>query len=247
MRGELVLEESISFQGIVEILKKRLLLIIILMVISIGIAAGISFYVITPIYQAQTQILVNQNNNTNDTYTWESTQIDLQLINTYSGIITSPVILNPVIEELELDVSLEKLMKQISVGNESDSKLVNISVLDPDPVQAVAISNTVAEVFKEKIPQLMSVDNITILSVAKLSENPIPVKPNKQLNITVAALIGLMLGIGIAFLREFLNTTIKSEKDIEEILELPVMGVVSLITKRKVGKSTGTLRRVRED
>ena len=144
--------ETISLQEIAKIIRKRLLLIIILTVISIGISVGISFYVLTPIYQAQTQILVNQNNNTNEAYSWESTQMDLRLINTYNGIIISPVVLNPVIEKLELDVTLEMLRSQISVSNESESTIVYINVMDSDPIQAVKISNTVAEVFKEKIP-----------------------------------------------------------------------------------------------
>lgn len=217
------------------------------MVISVGISAGISFYVLTPIYQAQTQILVNQNSNPEEAYSWNSTETDLRLINTYNVIITSPVILTPVIEELELDVTPGQLMSQISVSNESGSKVVNISVLDAIPLQAVEISNTVAEVFKKQIPKLMSVDNITILSAAKLSDTPSPVKPNKRLNIAIAAVIGLMLGVGIAFLMELLDTTIKNEKDIEEILGLPVIGVVGSIVEEKEKRSSLISRRARRN
>ncbi|AWE06773.1 capsular biosynthesis protein [Lysinibacillus sp. 2017] len=241
------MEETISLQEIAKIIRKRLLLIIILMVISVGISAGISFYVLTPIYQAQTQILVNQNSNPEEAYSWNSTETDLRLINTYNVIITSPVILTPVIEELELDVTPGQLMSQISVSNESGSKVVNISVLDANPLQAVEISNTVAEVFKKQIPKLMSVDNITILSAAKLSDTPSPVKPNKRLNIAIAAVIGLMLGVGIAFLMELLDTTIKNEKDIEEILGLPVIGVVGSIVEEKEKRSSLISRRARRN
>ncbi len=227
------MEETISLQEIAKIIKKRLLLIIILTVVSIGISIGISYYVLTPIYQAQTQFLVNQNSNAEEAYSWQATETDLRLINTYNVIITSPVILTPVIEKLELNRTVGQLMGQISVSSESDSKVVNISVLDPNPLMAVEISNTVAEVFKEQIPKLMSVDNITILSAAKLSENPSPVKPNKMLNIAVAAVIGLMLGVGLALLFELLDTTIKSEKDIEDVLGLPIMGVVGVIAEEK--------------
>ena len=80
------MEESISLQEVAKIIRKRLLLIIILTVISVGIATGISFYVLTPIYQAQTQILVNQNSNPEEAYSWNSTETDLKLINTYNVI-----------------------------------------------------------------------------------------------------------------------------------------------------------------
>lgn len=247
VQGGILLEETISLQEIVKIIRKRLLLIIILTIITVGITAGISLYVLTPIYKAQTQILVNQNNNTNEAYSWSQMETDLQLINTYNVIITSPVILIPVIEKLGLDVTPETLMNQISVSNESDSKIVNITVVDSKPSQAVEISNTVADVFKEKIPQLMSVDNINILSSAKLSENPSPIKPNKIRNIAIAVVIGLVLGIGLAFLLELLDTTIKSEKDIEDLLDLPIMGVIGSIAKEKVSKSTFMSRRIRRN
>ena len=241
------MEETLSLQEIAKVIRKRLLLIISLIVISAGISAGINFYIITPIYQAQTQILVNQKSTPEETYSWDSTETDLRLINTYNVIITSPVILTPVIEELDLDVTPEQLMNQISVYNQSGSKVVNISVLDFNPLQAVKISNTVAEVFKKQIPKLMSVDNISVLSEAKLSENPSPVKPNKMLNIAIAAVIGLMLGVGIAFLLELLDTTIKNERDIEEIVGLPVIGVVGSIVEEKEKRFSRKSRRARRN
>ena len=217
------------------------------MVISAGIAIGISFYVLTPIYQAQTQILVNQKSNSEESYVRDSTETDLRLINTYNVIITSPVILTPVIEELELNVTPGQLMNQISVSNQSESKVLNINVLDSDPLQAVKISNTLAGVFETQIPKLMSVDNISILSKAELSDNPSPVKPNKMLNIAIALVIGLMLGIGLAFVLEFLDTTITSERDIEEILGLPVIGVVGSIVEEKKKWSPLISRRARRN
>ncbi|MEK4228832.1 YveK family protein [Solibacillus sp. FSL H8-0538] len=241
------MEESKSLQEIAKIIRKRFLLIISLTVISVGIAAGLSFYVLTPIYQAQTQILVNQNSNSTEAYSWEKTEIDFQLISTYNIIMTSSGILSKVIEKLEMNTTPESLSKQITVSNESNSKVVNIRVEDENPLRAVEISNTVAEVFKEEIPKLMSVDNINILSAAKLSENPSPVKPKKLLNMAIAAVVGLMIGVGLAFLLEMLDTTIKNEKDIEEVLELPVMGLVGSIAPEKVIKDPLQSRRVRRN
>lgn len=239
------MEETLNLQEIAKILKKRLLLIIILTIISIGISAGISFYAITPIYQAQTQILVNQNNSSEGVYSWQTTETDLRLINTYNVIITSPVILTPVIDALNLNYTPSQLTQQISISNENDSKVVTITVENPNPSKAVEISNTVAEVFKEQIPQLMNVDNISILSAAKLSENPTPVKPNKMLNIAIGGVIGLMLGVGLAFLLELLDNTVKSERDVETILNLPVIGIVDLFTEKKPKRFSNASRKVR--
>ncbi|MGM9946108.1 MAG: YveK family protein, partial [Lysinibacillus sp.] len=114
-----------------------------------------------------------------------------------------------------------------------------------NPEQAVNIANVTAEVFKEEIPSLMNVDNINILSAAKVSENPSPVKPNKTLNIAIGAVIGIMLGIGLAFLLEILDTTIKDEKDVEENLGIPIMGIVGSIPLEKVKKASFKSHKVR--
>ena len=238
------MEETISLQEIIKIIKKRLLLIISLMIVAIGIAVVLSFYFITPIYQAQTQILVNQKVNSQEGL-WYQMETDLQLINTYNDIIITPIILSKVIEELQIDVTPEQLSNQITLSNGSESKVLYIKVQDSNPEQAVNIANTTAEVFKQEIPSLMNVDNINILAPAKVSENPTPLKPNKPLNIAIGAILGLMLGVGLAFLLEILDTTIKDEKDVEEILGMPIMGIVGSIPLEKAKKPSVKSHKVR--
>lgn len=245
MQGGQTVEETISLQEILKIIKKRLLLIITLTIVAVSIAIVLSFYILTPIYQAQTQILINQKGSSEEVYSWSQIETDLQLINTYNDIIKSPVILSKVIEELKIDTTPEQLTNQITLLSESDSKVLKIEVQDSNPEKAANIANVTAEVFKEQIPSLINVDNINILSAAKLSENPSPVKPNKTLNIAIGAVIGIMLGIGLAFLLEILDTTIKDEKDVEEILGIPIMGIVGSIPLEKVKKSSFKSQKVR--
>lgn len=238
------MEETINLHEILKIIKKRLLLIISLTIVAVSVAVVISFYIMTPVYQAQTQILLNQKGNSEEIYSRSQIETDLQLISTYNDIITSPVILSKVIEDIQLDTTPEKLSSQIKLSSQSDSKVLYIKVLDLQPIIAAKIANKIAEVFKEEIPTLMNVDNINILSVA--SENTTPVSPNKELNIIVGAVIGIALGIGLALLLEVLDTTIKDEKDVEEILGTPIIGVVGSIPLEKGKKYSFRTHRVRE-
>ena len=81
-----------------------------------------------------------------------------------------------------------------------------------------------------EVVNIMSVDNVNILAPAEVTENISPVKPKPLLNIAIALVAGLMAGIGIAFILEYLDNTLKSEEDIERYLEIPVLGVIPTIS-----------------
>ncbi|MFC3210882.1 YveK family protein [Planomicrobium okeanokoites] len=240
------MEETISLQDLFKTIRKRLGLIALLTILAITIAGVISFLVLTPVYQTSTEILVNQSPSETGQLTNQNIQTDLQLINTYSGIIKSPAILDQVVEEMNLDMTTDQLTSKITVSNADQSQIVNITVQDEDPAMAVEIANTTASVFENDIQELMNVDNVTILSPAVLKENPSPVAPNPMLNMAIAAVVGLMLGVGIAFLMEYLDTTMKDQQDIEDVLGLPLLGVVSpIVEKAELGPDNKTTSRRR--
>jgi capsular polysaccharide biosynthesis protein len=110
---------------------------------------------------------------------------------------------------------------------------VTINVEDENPAMAVEIANTIAAVFQEDIVDIMNVDNVSVLSAAELGENPSPVAPNPTLNMAIAFVVGLMLAVGLAFLLEYLDSTLKTEEDIEERLGLPVLASISTMTESK--------------
>lgn len=232
-----LMEERIKLQDLFKTLKKRLILIILTTIIAVAISGVLSFFVLTPIYQSSTQILVNQEKADISTFNSQDIETNLQLINTYNVIIKSPAILDKVIEQLDLDTSPSALTNQITVKNEQDSQVVNITVQHANASVAVDIANTTAAVFQNEIKNLMKVDNVSILTPAELGENPSPVKPDPMLNMAIAAVIGLMLGVGIAFLLEYFDTTVKTEQDVEELLQLPILGLISPISDKDIQKT----------
>src|SRR5699024_8248558 len=129
------------------------------------IAALLSFFVLTPIYESSTQFIVNQSNQEQDDMQIDSGTIrtNVELINTYNVVIKSNAILSEVTEELGLDKSAESLSKQIEVSSEEDSQVVTVTVKDPDPEQATTIANATVGVFQDKITDIMNVDNVSVL------------------------------------------------------------------------------------
>jgi capsular polysaccharide biosynthesis protein len=235
-------EETLSLKEIMNTIKKRLLLIIGLTMIATSLTATINFYILTPIYKAQTQILLNPKDSSDGIYSRSQIETDLHLISTYNDIITSPIILSKVVEELQLNTAPESLANKIILSNKNGSKVLYMTVRDSDPEQAVKIANMTAEVFQKEVPKLLNVDNINILSEATYSDRPI--SPDIESNIVMGAVFGFLLGIGLTFLLEILNTSIKGEKDVEE-LGLPIMGLVGSIPLEKEKKASLKSRRVR--
>ena len=233
------MEETISLKELFDILKKRFNLIAVITLAAVALAGVISFFFLTPIYQSSTQILVNKANEDQMGYTAADVQTNLQLINTYNVIIKSPAILEIVIEELDLDMTTGQLNEKITVQSEKDSQVINLSVQDEDPYQAATIANKTAEIFQQEIVNIMSVDNVSILAMAEVTENQGPVKPKPLLNIAIALVVGLMVGVGAAFLLEYFDNTIKTEQDVEKILELPVLGVISKMDQSTVPQTQG--------
>ncbi|OIJ11254.1 capsular biosynthesis protein [Anaerobacillus alkalilacustris] len=241
------MEETISLKELFETIKKRILMIIAITVIAVGISALFSYLILTPIYQSSTQFLVTHSNSEQQAISQGDIRTNLELINTYNDIIKSPIILDKVSDELQLNRSTNVLNSQITVGTRNNSQVVSITVQDPEPALAVQIANTVASVFQREIVSIMNVDNVSILSEAKLPENPSPIKPNPMLNMAIAFVVGLMAAVGLAFLLEFLDNTIKTEKDIEKHLGLSVIGAIPTfeVDNQMVAKSENRRRNKR--
>jgi capsular polysaccharide biosynthesis protein len=232
---EEVMEETISLRELFDTLRKRIWLILSLTIIAALISGILSFFVLTPIYSSSTQLLVNQEKSDQPMYNIGEIQTNLQLMNTYNVIIKSPAILDIVAKELDMDVTSEELNKKITVASEKDSQVLSITVEDADPYMATDIANTTAKVFQNEIVKIMNVDNVSILAKATTKEIPSPIKPQPVLNIAIAIVVGLMAGVGIAFLLDYFDNTIKNEQDIEKILGLPVLGAITTMeeTSRK--------------
>lgn len=241
------MEETISLKELFDTLKKRAFLIATITLCATVASGIISFFFLTPIYQTSTQILVNQVKTDNNFYNSSEIQTNLQLINTYSVIIKSPTVLDKVRNELKIEGDITN---KINVSSEKDSQVIRLTVEDANPNVAKDIANTTAKVFQEEITKIMNVDNVTILSPAKVTEKMSPIKPKPTLNVAIAFVLGLMVSVGVAFLLEYLDNTLKTENDVENHLGLPLLGVISRIEEveddnvHSNNQTQGTTRRV---
>ncbi|RCW77382.1 YveK family protein [Saliterribacillus persicus] len=236
------MEETISLKEIFETLKKRFLLILLLVVGAALVSAVISFFVLTPTYQSSTQFIVNQDSGETANVDINQIRSNVEIINTYNDIIKSNRILDQVVEELNLNISAGALSDKISVASSQNSQVVTLTATDFSASLATDIANTTVEIFQEDLPGLMNVNNVSVLSEAVTPSNPTPVDPKPLLNIAIAIVVGGMIGVGLAFLLEYMDNTLKSEQDVENKLGLPILGVISHIDDKDI--VTGHLQKV---
>ncbi|TCI63183.1 YveK family protein [Exiguobacterium sp. SH0S2] len=221
-------EETISLGELFSILKRSKWLIASLALIAALIAFLVSSYVIQPTYEASTQVLVAPKETQNNMIDTGQVQSSVALVNTYRVIIQSPAILEPVQENVV--GAPEDISNLITVNSEQNSQVINIAVQHTNPVLATDIANEISTVFSKEVKELMSgVDNVKVLSDASVPM--FPVSPNILLNTAIATVLGLMIGVAIAFLKVMLDRRIKTEQDVETILELPVLGSIPVIDR----------------
>jgi len=232
-------EQTISVMQIMGILRKRLRLIIITTLVVTLAAAFVTFFVMTPKYTATTELLVNRKLSADmQGAALQQTQADVQMISTYKDIITSPTVLKKVSKTVNnypgYPGSVDDLKSAISISNEQNSQVFSVTVKTTDANTSAEIANRVAKVFKKQVVKMMSVHNVSIVS--KATSNYKPVSPRKKLNILAGFVIGLILGIGFAFIRELSDKTVTDESFLTDDLGLTSLGVVSEIDTKDIVK-----------
>lgn len=209
------------------ILKKNIISIFIWAIVGLVASLGIVFFFIEPKYSSSIDILVNQKAN-NAQVQYATQQADLQAINTYKDVLTKPIILTPVLKEIKntdnYQGNLNSLTKSIKVSNQTNSQVVTVTVTDKNAYVAADIANIVGKVFAKKVKKMMQVDNVMIVSDAKVNSKP--VSPNKKIFALAGAVLGLFIGVAIAFIKEFTDKTVKDSNFLTDELGLTNIGSV---------------------
>lgn len=232
------MEETISLKDIFEILKKHLATIIISMFVGLGIAGIVTFFIITPKYESQAQLIVKlpraENSNTQDVNT------NLLMINTYKDLITGDLVMSTVKDRLEseynVEMTTEEIREAIQIEQSQNSQMFSIVATDNKAVNAEHIANTTALVFQENAKDVMDVDKISIISNAQASMDP--VSPNNKLILAVGLVLGVMVGVGLAFLLELLDRTVKDNRFVTETLNFTILGTVPQMSAKELKQAT---------
>ena len=219
------MEETIDLREYFAIIKKRFWIIALITVVAMVVSGVISFFMLSPVYESKSTLIVNtEKNEDTQMITGDQFNVTQKLAVTYGEIIKSRAVLESVISNLKLDSEYEDLVEQITVSPVKDTQIISISVQDTNPKKARDIANEIPKVFEKEVKRITKANDIQVIDKAILPENPI--KPNKIMNVAIAAVLGMMIGLFVVFVLEYLDNKIKTPQDVEKHLDLPILGVI---------------------
>ncbi len=219
------MQDTVELKEFFFIIRKRKKIIITTTLVCLILSTLFSFFAIKPTYEANTTLIVNQNISENSlNITGDDINVSQQLAVTYGEIIKSRSVLDSVINELQLSMDYSQIKELITVSTIENTQIISINVQHKDPKIARDIANSIPNLFKKTLVDITNVNGVEVIDRAILPSNPI--KPNKILNIVIATLLGIMISTFGVFLREYLNIKLKTPEDVEDILGLPVIGVI---------------------
>lgn len=223
--------EEINLEELLKFFISKIKFIALATVIFLVLGFVYVNFILTPMYHSSTTlILVGSSENQNSTTTQNDINLNKNLISTYSEIVKSRTVLQQVIDKLNLDEDTTTLSKKISVSSVENTEIIKIQVSDKNNKIAKDIASTTADVFMKEVKNIYNLTNVSVIDKASLENVPYNINIVKQL--LISGVIGFVLSSGIVFLIFYFDTTIKSSKDIEEKLGLPVIGNITLIDKK---------------
>lgn len=227
--------EEINLKDFFSYLKRYILGFILVTLVAMTGVLAYDLLIKTPVYQASTTVVIAKADNTNNaTATLNDVNTSQKLVTTYSEIAKSELVLSQVISDLWLDVNVKDLSQSVTVTPVEDTSILRIQVKDPDAVTASVIANSIAKVFMKEIAEIYKLDNVSQLSVAGVPET---VANNTLTRDLVLAAVLSILGVaGLAFLRFYLDDTVKHNDDVEKELGLAVAGKISKNDLKKTDK-----------
>jgi capsular polysaccharide biosynthesis protein len=223
-----MVEETISLKDVFSVLRRRSWIVFLIVFVAVGLAAVLSYAVLPPIYQADTSLIVNEHQAlTQGTAGIDYGQIETNrsLAVTYAKIITSRAVLQDTIDTLALPETVKQLTRMTTVQVQGVTEIIAVTVKDRDAARAALIANAMATSFIAQLPTLVNqVENVSVIDRAVPVTDQI--SPRPILNMAVAFVAALILGVLVAFLVDYFDDVVKTPDDVKKLFGLRVLAVV---------------------
>ena len=216
-----------ELQDYLLVVRKRWRVILLVLLLCVGLAAALTVSQ-TKMYESRTQFFVSTTGAEDSSALLQGSTFTQQRVKSYAQLLTTPRILTPVAASVGVAGDLSR---QVTATTPPDTVLIEVAVRDSNPAQAQAIANAIAEGFPTAVGQLetrpgSSVSPVKVTVVQPPTAATSPVSPVPVRNLGLGLVLGLLLGLGVALLRETLDKTVKTQDDIKALTDVPVLGAI---------------------
>ena len=215
--------EEINLKELFDYFIDKIKYIIIATLVCCLIGGIYTKFLTVPMYKSSTTVILGSNQD-GAGITQSDISINNNLVSTYAEIITSRRVLEQVQKELNESYTYKELADEISVSSINNTQIIKITVEDNNALNAKIIANLVAEVFTVEVPELYNLDNVHILDVAIEEDEPYNINVAKSS--IIGGVLGLVISSGIFFVIYYFDRTAKSVEQVEEVLQMPILGSV---------------------
>lgn len=234
-------ELEIDLQELFAVLLQWLWLLLLSALIVGASAFAFSKFMITPTYDSTTRIVILSKQNTNNSITYSDLQMGTQLTKDYAELIRSRYVVEQVLNQFELDMGYEQFLKKMEVETPSDTRIIDITVTDPDPLLAKQMVDEIRNVAAVRIQEVMDIEAVNVVDEGNIASAPS--NPNVMKWTLIGFLLGGFIAAAVVVLRYLLDDTIKSSEDIEKYLKLSTLALIPIsMTEEEMTKKKGRRR-----
>lgn len=219
-----------SLKEIIEILRKRLWLIVIITLIALGIFFGTSKFIISPSYTATVQLYVNTNDSTSSA-NLNDLNYAQKVSTTYINFLQTKVFYKQVIEETNQNYTPEQLKKMTLIQSVNNTEIFQISVTTHNPNVSYEIVKTMQEIAPKLIRSIKGTAEISVVDPVQLPT--LPSSPNNLLNTLIGGVLGVILSVLAIFVWEIIDVRVKSQEELVKKYQLPILGKIPKFESNK--------------
>lgn len=226
--------EELNLKQLINIIWNGKKYIIITIILSVLLGIGYSYFLVTPKYESSTTlVLAKAEEKVSNEISTGITQTDLNLnknlVSTYRELIRSKTVIRQVMDNLKItDLKENTLRNNVSVSSVKDTELIEITVRDVNPERATNIANEIAKVFTVQVAEIYNINNVHVIDKAEVNNVPYNVHHTKD--IVVIALIGAILSIACIIILSLLDTTVKTQEDVEKVTGMIILAEIPKIS-----------------
>jgi len=227
----------LTIQEVLRLLRAQWIIVVATTALAVGGAVAVTMLT-TPLYQASTRLFVSTTAGGSVDAVYTGSRFSQERVVSYTELLMGETLAQRTIAKLGLDMSPAELSGKVKASAKTDTVLINVAVSDESPSRARDIANALSDEFVAMVRELETPQDgtapdarVVVEQRAAIPETPISPKPIR--NLSIGAAFGLLLGSGLALLRDRLDNTVKSQETLESVTGVGLTGAIPLDKNRR--------------